>query len=102
MGKSQKIIDLLPIIKTLIHSGHYYDTTHAKIRQKERKITLPEILYVLLNGAHEKSKDRFDEIFNAWNYAIRGKTVDERLLRIIVSFEQETKLLIITAIQLKN
>lgn len=78
-------------------SGAYRDTYHAIERKKERKITLSEILHVLTFGKHEKSKDSFEEAFNAWNYAIRGKTLDEIDLRVIISFDEERSLLIITA-----
>lgn len=36
----------------------------------------------------------------AWNYAIRGRTIDGRSLRIVISFEADGVLLIITAIDL--
>ncbi len=87
-------------VKECIKAGRYLDTRHAVTRQRERKITRPEILYVLKSGHHESRKDRFDDHFKAWNYAIRGRTVDRRLLRIVVSFDLELRLLIITAIDL--
>ncbi len=42
-----------------------------------------------------------DERHEAWCYAIRGKTVDKRELRVVVSFD-ENYLLIITAIGLER
>lgn len=93
---------LLEIIQSCIESGKYRDTTHAVQRKKERKILLPEILHVLVTGRHEKSKDDFEEIFHAWNYAIRGSTVDGFNLRVIVSFDSEKDLLIITAFYLEK
>jgi len=70
--------------------------------ESKKRITLPEIIYVLKNGRHEKSKDKFEEMFNSWNYAIRGKTLDNEDLRIIVSFDDERDLLIITALYLER
>lgn len=43
------------------------------MRQAERKIILPIIIHVLSTGRHEKSKDVFDETYNAWNYSVRGQ-----------------------------
>ncbi len=60
---------------------------------------MPEILRVLRVGFWEKRKDEFKQEFQAWNYAIRGKTVDARDLRVIVTFE-EPGMLLITAIDL--
>lgn len=92
----------MDVIKECLDSGQYRDTTHATDRQDERVITRPEITQVLRRGHHEKSKDRFDEQYNAWNYAVRGRTVDRRELRIVVSFEEATGMLIITAIDLRR
>ncbi len=59
-----------------------------------------EYEYVLKTGWHEKAKDQYDVQNKAWNYAIRGKTVDTRELRVVVSFDEEG-LLIITVIDLE-
>ncbi|MFZ0565700.1 MAG: DUF4258 domain-containing protein [Chlamydiales bacterium] len=100
--KPKKIEKLLEHIKDCISSGGYRDTFHAIERKAERNITLPEIIHVLRTGRHEKSKDHFEEAFNAWNYAIHGKTIDGLELRVIVSFEEERDLLIITAFYLEG
>lgn len=63
-----------------------------------RTINRLEIIDVLANGFHERRKDKFEEKFNSWNYAIRGKTLDNRSLRVVVAFEED--MLIITAIDL--
>jgi len=55
---------------------------------------------VLREGFHEKRKDKYEELYKAWSYSIRGKTVDNRRLRIVVSFDSKTGMLIITAIDL--
>ena len=101
VNRPLKISDLLAEVKAKIVSGYYLDTRHATHRRVERKITRLEVIYVLITGRHEKFKDRFDELHRSWNYAIRGKTIDAKELRIIVSFEEKSQLLIITAIDLK-
>ena len=95
--RPKKLENLLEIVRDCLRKGKYRNTMHGSQRQKERNIILPEIIYVLNTGRHEKGKDRFDEVFQAWNYAIRGWTLDEQDLRVIVSFEEENDLLIITA-----
>lgn len=89
-------------IRVCIQDGRYLDTRHGSERQVERRITRPEVLYVLKNGHREKRKDKFDEFYQAWNYAVRGKTVDRRELRIIVSFDEQSGMMIITAIELEK
>ena len=100
MQTRHKIQNLLDRVRLCIEGGHYVDTRHVTDRQSERNITRLEILYVLRNGRHERRKDRYYENYQTWNYAIRGRTVDKRDLRVIVSFDVNT-MLIITAIELK-
>lgn len=101
MSHPDKLPDLMLTIRKCVEEGRYLDTWHAEDRQNERRINRPEILYVLKNGHHEKKKDKFDEFYNSWNYAVRGKTVDRRELRVVVSFDKNG-MLIITAIELKK
>ncbi|MBI4566685.1 MAG: DUF4258 domain-containing protein [Planctomycetes bacterium] len=101
MGKRpDKHKDVLPRTRERMVSGRYRDTRHATERKDERRIGLPEIRQVIESGWHEKSKDEFKIEWQAWNYAIRGKTIDGRALRIAISFDEEDWLLIITAIEL--
>jgi hypothetical protein len=101
MKRKAKIENLVETIRECVASGRYLDTYHSHTRQSERKITRPEIIFVLKNGYHERMKDSFDEQHKEWNYAIRGKTIDKKILRIIVSFDSRG-LLIITAIELDS
>ena len=95
-----KIENVLSKVRAAVQSGAYLDLTHAQFRSSERNITRPEYEEVLRNGRHEKSKDEYKEQFQAWNYSIRGKTVDERELRVVVSFDSNG-MLIITVIDLE-
>lgn len=100
--KPKKIENLVEHIRDCITSGSYRETFHATERKSKRNITLPEIVHVLMTGKHEKIKDYFEETFQTWNYAIRGKTINDLELRVIVSFEEERNLLIITAFYLEG
>jgi hypothetical protein len=93
-----KHAQLMERISKALDSGTYRDVVHAQDRQRERRITRPEYTYVLRNGFHEARKDEFKPEYNAWNYAIRGRTVDRRDLRVVVSFDEDG-LLIITTIE---
>ena len=94
-----KIENLLDVVSKALDTGDYLDTSHANVRKGEREISRPEIVYVLRHGFHEARKDKYEEQYKAWNYAIRGKTVDRRELRVVVSFDT-AGMLIITAIDL--
>lgn len=100
--RPKKHTDIVALVKKCVTSGRFYDTRHATNRKGERAITLLEIQHVFENGFHEKKKDEFKPEFNAWNYAIRGKTVDGRSLRVAVSFESGKRMVIITAIDLEK
>ena len=98
-ARPAKEVDLLNKMKKAILSGNYQETEHAKQRAKERGIIGADSEYVLKTGSHESSKDKFDQIYNEWNYSIRGKTLDKRELRIIITFDEDG-LLLITVIDL--
>lgn len=98
-----KIENPLGKARTCWANGDVSIMKHALERQGERQITDPEIGQVIEGGFHEKAKDEFKESFKDWNYAIRGRTVDDRDLRIAVAFEisdDGESLLVITAIDL--
>jgi len=94
-----KATDVLTLARSSVERGTYRDTRHAVERKEERGITLLEILQVIRRGHHEKRKDEFKPQYGAWNYAIRGKTIDQRELRVVVAFVQG--MLVITAIDLR-
>jgi len=95
--KHDKLKDL---IRSAVFSGRYIYSFHSKERMKERRVTRQEVRHVLLHGHHEKRKDLFERSTGQWKYAIRGKTIDKKVLRIILTFD-ENNLLIITVIEIK-
>lgn len=99
--KPSKEGNLLEKIKKALDSGNYLESKHAVERALERNIIATEYEYVLKTGWHESKKDTFDFLYNTWNYSVRGKTIDKRELRVIISFD-ENDLLIITVIDLEE
>ncbi len=79
MSRPNKLLNPLSVIAACIEEGRFLDIRHARERQIERQIMRSDVLHVLCFGYHEKLKDRFDDQYNAWNYAIRGKTLDRRI-----------------------
>ena len=94
-----KTAELLRKIREHVQKGTYVITSHALERQNQRQIDLKHVLYVLKNGMREEEKDLFDVKKQEWKYAIRGKTIDQIDLRIIVAFEEE--MIIITVMRMK-
>lgn len=76
----------------------YRQSRHALQRESERNIDLPDVIYVLRNGYHEKRKTSFDEAFQTWKYAIRGNTLDDIDIRVIIAFD-DSGMMIITVMQ---
>jgi hypothetical protein len=99
--KPEKLQNLLEKIKECIETGNYILTAHVLARQAERAINLPAILHVLRNGYEEKRKTSFDNEQNAWKYAIRGKTLRDEDIRIIIGFD-ESGMLIITVMHVEE
>ncbi len=62
-----------------MQKGTYSISKHAKLRQGERYFTIGDIKNILNTGYHdhEKKKDEYKGEYADWNYAIRGKTLDD-------------------------
>jgi hypothetical protein len=99
MTDRPKKLDLLKSIQAKISSGKVRYSAHANERMLERGIIKPEVEYVLKAGHHNKKKDQFNETEKEWDYAIEGKTVDGKKLRIVVTLV-DPNLLVVTAIDL--
>lgn len=95
-----KIANVLSLVREHARVGKFVDTRHAELRKKQRQILTRDIVFILLNGYHEKKKDQYDERYKTWNYAIRGKLkAENKDIRVVISFDDEG-MLIITAIEL--
>jgi len=92
--------NVLGLANDCIENGRYLPTFHAECRQLERDITLQDALYVIKNGYREPKHDQFKEEWQAWNYAIRGTTLQDNVVRVIISFDEKKKLVIITVINI--
>lgn len=94
-----KMPDVLSLIQEQARSGVFIILPHATLRREERQVTVAGITFVLIHGDREPAKDEFKVEFAAWNYAMRGQTLDGRNLRIAVTFD-ENAMLIVTVIPL--
>lgn len=100
MVRKSKIPNLLEKVRECVEAGRYRITLHADQRMTERNVTLPEALYVLKTGWHEKRKDQYQDSFESWNYSIRSQTVDDRSLRVVVAFDETEQIVVVTVIDL--
>jgi hypothetical protein len=87
-------------VRKALADNDYRIHPHALLRMNERKVILTEITYILKNGYQEVSKDEFDHKFQNWKYSIRGNTLDERDLRVVVKLAG--KMMIITIVDKDN
>lgn len=95
-----KLENVLKTAKDCIDSGKYIPTFHAECRQLERDITLLDALHVIKNGYREPKHDQYKDEWQSWNYAIQGTTLQDETVRVVISFDKELKLLIITVINI--
>ncbi len=84
-----KLPNVLKTVQDHVRKGRIIDTRHSKTRAIERLITFAEIIQVLEQGRHEKVKDEWKPEHKAWNYSIRGKTLDGLELRVPVFFDNK-------------
>jgi hypothetical protein len=89
-----QITDLHEKICECIDTGKYVHSYHALERHKSREIGLEDVLYVLKHGIHEKRKTTFADDFQSWKYAIRGKTLDNDDIRVIIAFDDSGMIVI--------
>jgi hypothetical protein len=101
MAKVKKIENVVVLAKNLMLKGAYVISNHAKLRQGERCFTMGDIRSIIDTGYHEKRKDEYKEEYADWNYAIRGKTLDNDQARICIAFTEEKQFVVITVIRLE-
>jgi hypothetical protein len=95
MKRPKKLDNLLDVVGKHVENGTFFFTEHALERSQQRHIDQAEIRYVLRNGWHEKRKDSFDEAYQSWSYAVRGKSIDgDRDFRVVVYFDDDGMLII--------
>jgi hypothetical protein len=99
--RRKKTKNLMKIVGEKAQNGNFLILPHAASRRLQRKISVSDIVYVLKNGWHESKKDEFKNEYNEWNYALKGKTIDKRTLRIVISFDINM-MLIVTVIDLRR
>jgi hypothetical protein len=97
-----KRLDVLEALREKVAADEFRDTRHTGAeRRPERGISLEEVRQVLEGGFHEAARDRYEANHGAWSYAIRGRTLDDRDLRIVVAFDEEDDyLVLVTTIDL--
>lgn len=99
MKRPPKLNNILHNTAESVAKGSILYSKHANERMFKRGIIKPEVEHVLLHGRREAQKDQFNDEHSAWDYAIKGKTVDGRILRIVIALI-EPNVLVITTIDL--
>lgn len=77
---------MLKRVRECLEKGNLRYFPHAEQRLDERRLDKADVRYVLQHGRHEKRKDEYKAEYGTWNYAIRGKTIDGKDVRVAVTF----------------
>ncbi len=103
--------ELFTLIEQNIKEKNYIFVKHAKERQQQRNISDLDVLNILKNKPgsdrkRNKSKDSYEsshvhEKQQDWKYCIEGKDIDEKRVRIILTFTDD-QMPIITVINLSE
>ena len=101
MARVKKIENVVVLAKNLMLKGAYVISNNAKLRQGERFFTVGDIRNIIDTGYHEKRKDEYKEDYADWNYAIRGKTLNNDQARICIAFVEKEHFVVITVIRLE-
>lgn len=94
--------EVFSLIDKALNSGEYIISRHGRKRGKERGVTALNIVQALRSPdrRHEAKKDKYDEGMLDWNYSILSNDIEERRLRIILTFSEH--MLIVTVIVLSK
>jgi hypothetical protein len=89
-------------IDQALDNGEYIISRHGRKRGRERGVNDLHIVQALRcpKRRHEAKKDKYDEGMIDWNYSIVSVDIEERTLRIIVTFSEH--MLIVTVIVLNQ
>jgi Domain of unknown function (DUF4258) len=101
MKRVNKIENVAELAKNLMQKGAYVISGHAELRKGERGFTIGDIKNIINTGYHEKKKDEFKAEYADWNYAIRGKTLDDEQARVCIAFIEKSHFIVITVIRLE-
>jgi len=97
--RPSKQADVVTKVRPAAATGMYSFVDHAAKRLNDCEVTTLKVVHILQNGWHEVRKDDWQVKHNAWNDAIRGRTLDQRKLRLAVALDPNG-ILIITVIDL--
>lgn len=100
--RPDKVQNVSELALKLMEKGAYVISNHAYVRKNQRRLSVGDIQNVLETGYHEKRKDEYKEEFADWNYAIKGKTLDNEFARVCIAFVQEINMIVVTVIRLER
>ncbi|MBS0623011.1 MAG: DUF4258 domain-containing protein [Verrucomicrobia bacterium] len=86
-------------IKNCLENRRYKQSLHAMERIDKRKVSFQDVLFVLETGHREEAKDSYDETFQNWKYSIKGKTLENVNIRVIITLNEEN-IIVITVVNL--
>ena len=94
--------EVFSLIDKALNSGEYIISRHGRKRGKERGVTALNIVQALRrpDRRHEAKKDKYDVGMLDWNYSILSSDIEDRKLRIILTFSEH--MLIVTVIVLSK
>ena len=86
--------ELFGLLDEKIAARDYVFKKHARQRQKDRSISDLEVLDILEGKAkrdrhRNKTKDKYEQGKNDWNYCVEGQNLDKKKIRVIISFEED-------------
>lgn len=91
-----KRVDVMAEVSRHLRCGTWRFSLHANERVAEEGLTRYEIRQALAAGRRAEEHDEYSKTYGEWNYAIRGVTLDEVPLRVIVTFHS-VDMVVVTA-----
>ena len=91
--------ELFDSIETAIKMGNYVFMEHGEKSSKSRKhVNDLQVINLLTSQTkkHDEARDSCQEGRADWNYNMTGKTINNEIVRIVVSFEELMLIVLVT------
>lgn len=86
-------LEALRLIRKNLVKGEIVPTSHFSKRMADRKISMQDVIAVLKNGAiHDEPE--LDIKTHQWKYRVKGKTIDNEPLVVVVVLDGQRNILI--------
>ena len=92
--KKHSRMEAMKLIRQILKNGAVVPTSHLKERMKERGFGMRDVIEAIDKGAIYDEPEIHPKT-GRWNYKVRGKTIDDETLDLVIDIDVENERIII-------